>query len=297
MPVQIIPHTQTRSLVAASVAPFRPTAADFPPLEQTEDIPSRHTSTPTIESNPTWVSIAMKGLYITKANTFLSFLKLAPEIRDILWDIAMQDARSTNEIDLRDFTRRAQNVNRPTFLPTICRVSKSTSAETMGVFLRGSTFTISSFADNEFFVKFLNNINAFDAVRRLHFRFFDCFPTSFADNADLELAVRCPGLVSVKLGMHTSKLVMWVLEGEYEDGLTRFPRRVQEMWEHYKLDRLLDCDKLQEVVIERKGRSNDEAVQAACALGECIKQRYMETRKRELLVEYSVERRVYYSRH
>jgi hypothetical protein len=49
--------------------------------------------------------------------------------------------------------------------------------ETIGVYIRGSTFMTASIHDNRFLDAFLQTIDkGYEAIRSIHFAFFDCFP-------------------------------------------------------------------------------------------------------------------------
>jgi hypothetical protein len=53
-------------------------------------------------------------------------------------------------VEIREFLGPGvkNNVERPNFLPPMCRISKSTMLETIGVCVRNSKFMISSINDN-----------------------------------------------------------------------------------------------------------------------------------------------------
>jgi hypothetical protein len=149
-------------------------------------------------------------------------------------------------------------------------------SETTGVFVRHSEIMVASFNDNRLLDGFLQTMSkGYEAIRTVHFAFFDCFPKGFDKNADLELAVRCTGLRTIKVRFHSSQLITWVLEGDYDDGPTAYARSVDEMWAHYKFARLMECMNLQTVIIERKSRTMDAALQVSELLGVHIQQEYM----------------------
>jgi hypothetical protein len=84
------------------------------------------------------------------------------------------------------------------------------------------------------------------------------------------------------------KLTIWVLEGDYDDGLTRYPRPSSAMWTHYKLSRLLDCANLQKVIIERRGCHNYAGQEASVNLGNRIKADYEVKHGHETELAYTV---------
>jgi hypothetical protein len=81
-------------------------------------------------------------------------------------------------------------------------VSKATSDETMGVFMRNSTFKVCSTSDNNNFLRKLIDEVRDGAlhVRELVFDDFDLSPDVLYDlpvNSDLELAVHCKALHTI----------------------------------------------------------------------------------------------------
>ena len=249
----------------------------------------------------------LPALDITKSSaSFHRFMDLPLELREVIWEYAMRGtpylvARGqylwasdkyaqylVSPVEIREFLKRQSNVARPSFLPSICRLSKSTMGETIRVYIRGSTFMVASIHDNRFLDAFVQTVDkGYEAIRSIHFAFFDCFPGTFPQNADLELAVRCSGLHTVKLSFHVQKLTIWVLEGDYDDGLTRYPRPVNEIWTHYKFSRLLDCANLQKLIIERKGGHNYAGHEASEKLGDHIKAEYKVKHGREIELAYT----------
>jgi hypothetical protein len=240
--------------------------------------------------------------------TFDHFMDLPVEIREMIWEIAMRGSvhlvkRANSKyarclvdpVEIREFTRQGakNNIERPNFLPPMCRLSKSTMLETIGVYVRNSTFMIASIHDNCLLDGFLQTVSrGFETIRSIHFAFFDCFPNGYPQNADLELAIKCTGLHTIKITFHLSRLQIWVLEGDYEDGLTGVPRPVDEVWAHYKMPRLLDCKNLQNIDIERKGRYVSHSVLASEQLGGRIKEEYSRKHGRDLQLIYSWARRI-----
>lgn len=234
------------------------------------------------------------------AASFDRFMNLPVELREVIWELTLWGSTQINRatkkcarylvspVEIRDFLKKPNNNARPTFLPSMCRISKSTMSETIGVYIRGSQFSIASIHDNRFLDGFLQTVSkGYDNIRTIHFAFFDCFPPNYPQNADLELAVRCSGLHTIKLTFHVERLRIWVLDGEYDDGLTGYPRPLNEMWTHYKFVRLTECNNLQKVVLERKGRSVDAAVGASRTLGNHIKEEYKAKHNREIAIGYT----------
>jgi hypothetical protein len=129
-------------------------------------------------------------------------------------------------------------------------------------------------------------------MRSFHFVFFDCFPTGYPENANLELAVRCTALHTIKITFRVSRLQIWVLEGDYEDGPMGYPQPVDQIWVHCKLSCLLNCNNLQKIDIERKGRYVDHSVLALEGLEDHIKTKYSKKHGRDLQLTYSWAQRM-----
>tara|TARA_R110002003_G_scaffold562_7_gene20456 strand:- start:7952 stop:8644 length:693 start_codon:yes stop_codon:yes gene_type:complete len=227
-------------------------------------------------------------------------MEIPTEVRECIWHYAMQGERHpvnkqkgkwaqylVDPVEIREFLKMPNNVERPNFLPPVCRISRSTMAETIGVYVRGSTFMVASINDNRLLDGFLRTVaKGYEAIRSIHFAFFDCFRANFPQNADLELAFRCKGLHTIRITFHIERLRIFVLEGDYEDGLTGYPRPVDDMWAHYRFARLMDCKNLQEVVIELKGRYVGISIDASENLGNRIKQEYKHANNRDLNIVY-----------
>jgi hypothetical protein len=223
--------------------------------------------------------------------SFNRFLELPIELREVIWELGTHGTVHRNgsylitPVEVRDYVKAPNKVERPYFLPPMCRVSKSTMSETTGVFVRNSEFMIASYNDNLLLDSYLKTVpKGYEAIRLIHFAFFDCFPEGFPQNADLELAVRCTGLRTIKIRFHSTRLIVWVLLGDYDDGLTCRPRRIDEMWAHYKFARLLECVNLQNLIIERKGCNLDAALEASENLGIRIQEEYLRKNQRTLNV-------------
>jgi hypothetical protein len=187
--------------------------------------------------------------------SFERFMELPTELREFIWDLGLRGVvhvanRLGNKfaeylitpVEIREFLKATNNIERPNFLPPLCRVSKSTQVETIGVYLRGSTFMVASFPDNRLLVDFLRIVpKGYETIRSIHFAFFDCFPGTmkFAQNADLELAVRCTGLHTVKLTFHMSRLTYSLKPNAYDEWQD-YPRSIDEIWSFYKIRRPLE---------------------------------------------------------
>lgn len=222
---------------------------------------------------------------------FKQFLNLPYEIRQYIWVFAMRGEEYSygsfhlqDRLEVRNFVRKnifGTSPRDPSFLPKVCRVSNFTRQETIEVFLQRTLFHICAIEQNRFMHSFLNHApNGFGAVRRLQFAFFDCFPSGFDMNADLELAVRCPGLQELQISFHDKKLFRW--SGPDDDAVA-LPRLAQEMWNYYKMDRMLEfgvCFK--KVTILRKGYGSDYADRAALELARFVTHKFQEVKGRRV---------------
>lgn len=90
------------------------------------------------------------------------------------------------------------------------------------------------------------------------------------------MCVSCSGLQTVSLNSHVDTLTYFVLLGDYDDGLTRWPREAADLFSNYKLQRLLDCHMLQEINIEQVGYHSEKAEDAAEALGKLLEKKFRE---------------------
>ncbi|KAF3044579.1 hypothetical protein E8E11_008171 [Didymella keratinophila] len=136
-------------------------------------------------------------------------------------------------------------------------------------------FQVCAIEQNQFMHSFLSLApKGFEYMRRLQFAFFDCFPTGLALNADLELAVRCPGLQELQLSFHDNKLfILHSVDCSYVSAA----RPAQEIWEYYKMDRLLDFGvHFKKVTILRKGYGNQFADRAALELARFVMLKFQE---------------------
>ncbi|KAI4667439.1 uncharacterized protein J4E79_002126 [Alternaria viburni] len=207
---------------------------------------------------------------------FHGFLELPTELRLEIWKLALDV--DTNVMEVRKAVRRGNNPARPVFLPKFCYTSRRTFDETVATVIENSQMMICSYADNQFARAFLTvGPSRFDLVRHLDFRFFSRFNEEFGVNADLELAFECKGLRTIKLNFHCSDLIRLEIEDGYdyyEDDFTRYPAEGEELFNKYKLARILDCDALNAVIIEHSGCYCRMAVEAAEGLGKIIEQKF-----------------------
>ncbi|KAI4914791.1 hypothetical protein J4E90_004824 [Alternaria incomplexa] len=207
---------------------------------------------------------------------FHRFLELPTELRLEIWKLTLDV--DTNVMEVRKAVRRGNNPARPGFLPQFCYTSRRTFDETVATVIGNSQMMICSYADNQFARAFLAaEPSRFDLVRHLDFRFFSRFKEEFGVNADLELAFECKGLRTIKLNFHCSDLIRLEIEDGYdyyEDDFTRYPAEGEELFNKYKLARILDCDALNAVIIEHSGCYCRMAVEAAEGLGRIIEQKF-----------------------
>ena len=222
---------------------------------------------------------------------FHLFMDLPPKIRDKVYDYVMKGElygpgvyklKPHNTVHARVYedpvelravlrNRTSNDILEPTFLPAVCRLSRETRFEATNRFIANSTFFVCSIYDNQYLQTWLNRVkDGFKSVRSLHFDFFDCFPTGSPDNADLELAARCPGLTDIKIAFHTKELEVY---RDTPDGYGQLiPRSTETMWSYYKLDRLKNCHSLKWVLIKRKGHHSLTAMTATQNLAAMIEQ-------------------------
>jgi hypothetical protein len=234
---------------------------------------------------------------------FDHFMDLPIELREIIWEIVMRDNTHMVSSWIGKFTeyllRPVQfigghlvipdlyNAECTKVMPPMCRISNSTRCETVGVYLRGSVVMIASIRHNQHFESFLQTVRkGYEAIRSIHFTHFAFCPTGYLQNVDLELAVRCTTLHTIKLTFDMYTLEFWNLGGN-NDELTCSPRRVEEMWTHYKFDRLLDCHNLRNLEIEHKEYSNEIAWVATESLGARIVAEFSARHQRDLQLTYS----------
>jgi hypothetical protein len=209
-------------------------------------------------------------------------MQLAREIRFVIWDLAIRDEPYeqpngfgmryfVDTIALREYVKVNDDPLSPKFLPAICSVSEITKEEIIAVFVEGSKFMVASINDNTFLQTFLKAApGRLELCRDLSFDFFSRFPSRYEKNADLELAVLCSGLRTIKLTFHFEPLTYFVMSNEDNMTLSRRARSPDQLSEHFKLQRLLDCRSLKSITIEQNSEVV-EAVRAANDLGELIR--------------------------
>lgn len=235
---------------------------------------------------------------------FRHFMDLPSEIRDRIYDFAMAGERYGSGMDkigrygiparvfedpveLREFYRYRPYSGTivACFLPAVCRVSRAMQRETINRFISNSTFFVCSYPENRIIQSWLEIVpNGLASVRSLHFQFFGRFPGVTPQNADLELAAHCPGLIEIKMALHTNDLrISGPPDG---NGVVPYlPRPVEAIWSFYMLDRLLSCTSLERVQILRKGYSCSAAATAALNLAGMIEQQFLERSGRTVVVQ------------
>ncbi|CBY02086.1 hypothetical protein IAQ61_006673 [Plenodomus lingam] len=299
MPVYIIPRQQDpRSRHAAPMAPmpYRRNLADFPALPYAEPyLDTFDIWTPS--EPPTWKSgnwidgepLSSQALVpqqeekkvFTPTPTFHSFLLLPPELRLLIWAHTLDSPR---RIYVQGCSPQAPNQFAYTFLPAAAFASKRTMEEAVTVLLENNAFAVNRISANEELRAFLSESpGRFALLRHLYFGFFDCFPQGLAVNRDVELAVACPGLRTLTVVFHVKHLTDLVIE----DGVAaRKARGAEELWERYLLQPLVECGRLERIVVELLGYYNEEAVEAVKGLREKLVKAFSEKGGRVVEVEY-----------
>ncbi|KAF2822980.1 hypothetical protein CC86DRAFT_248850, partial [Ophiobolus disseminans] len=213
---------------------------------------------------------------------FHRFMELPEETRLIIWDLAIHDQPYTSPagsserylcttIKLREYVSAKDDPIRPRFLPPICLTSEKTTEKTIAVLIEGSTFMVASIHDKNFLQAFLKAApGRLSLCRQLNFDYFGRFPKGYEKNADLGLAAQCSGLHTIKLTFHYASLTYKVASGDYEDGLTSVPCSAEDLFERFRLARLLDCQELKVIIIEHTDYYIEAAIQAAESLGQMI---------------------------
>jgi hypothetical protein len=195
--------------------------------------------------------------------------------------------------DIRDYIKIADDPFSPTFLPAICNLSKETREKTVAVLIEGSKFMVASFHDNTFLQAFLKPEGVtcrLELCRELSYDFFSRFPTGYEKNADLELAAACTGLKTIKLTFNQKPPTHYVLEGDYDEGLSRYPRSADEAYERVKLQRLLNCKCLKTIITEHTTCYVLAAVKAAENLGDLLRLKFSEIEpSQDIAVRYSCQ--------
>ncbi|KAF2640176.1 hypothetical protein P280DRAFT_518596 [Massarina eburnea CBS 473.64] len=203
----------------------------------------------------------------------LSKLELLPqEIRELCWEWAMlgdgtcprRSCHYPDEVEGFKYAvafrgMREGPAKAPNFLPAYIFVNKQIRAEMLPVFLRNATFMISSIGGNNYFQKFIDNVNGRAHVRKLRFDYFDCFPLNIPVNRDLQLSASCSGLTQIQMTMHNCHL---------ED------MSVEDLVDRYRLVHLLECRSMKKIVWRRIGGYIPEAESLLHALGQWLEQQF-----------------------
>ncbi|KAF3037465.1 hypothetical protein E8E12_002623 [Didymella heteroderae] len=235
--------------------------------------------------------ILLKGYSDAVYCRFKPFLGLSYELRQKIWDFAMRAEKHSyssfhlqDRLEVRNYIGKytiGTSPRNPSFLTKACQVSKFTRQETLEVFIQGSMFQVCAIEQNRFMHSFLSiTPKGFASMRRLQFAFFDCFPTGFDLNADLELAVCCPGLPELQISFHDKKPVNWRVVNDDFIGVSR-PEK--EMWDYYKMHRLLGSGvRFRTVSILRKAYGNQLADRASLKLARFVTLKFQEEKGRHV---------------
>lgn len=193
-------------------------------------------------------------------------------MRLIIWGHALQLGR----IRVRDAVEDKSPVTTPSFLPEICYKIEETQQETIAVVIEGSQFIVTRLQDHKYLQAFLNAApGRFELIRQLSFPYFSRFrPEKYSKNQDLELAVKCTGLHTIKSTFHPDPITYFVLHGDYEDGLTRTACAATVLFDKFRLERLLDCKMLKKIIIEHVDFYSVAAEEAAEGLGQLLQQKF-----------------------
>jgi hypothetical protein len=159
-----------------------------------------------------------------------------------------------SRVHIRYCVRIGCNTSHPHFMHSLVDVSERTRNAIIAVQMRNSRFMISSIRDNMFFRRFIASVqDGPKHVRELHFDNFDFFPdhdpttgARIPRNSDLDLAVDCTGLHTMRITMGRRFLGTTDTNGNYTE------KTVQELVDKYRFDRLLDCGKLRKIILDGK---------------------------------------------
>jgi hypothetical protein len=147
--------------------------------------------------------------------------------------------------------------------------------EAMAAFIEGSTFMVASIQDNMFLQVFLKAVpDRLKLCRQLNFDYFSRFPGHFEKNADLELAAQCTGLHTIKLMLHYDPLTYMNNTDDEDGGVGYQPCAAQDLFEQFRLQRLLDCNKLRTIIMEHTVYHVPAAFVAAKNLGDLLTQKF-----------------------
>ncbi|KAG9186082.1 hypothetical protein G6011_02638 [Alternaria panax] len=250
-------------------APFKLEAAEFPTFS-VRVVSSGPSIAIAAKPAQSWSDIIQHGLIPQSA--FSRFLDLPKELSLPIWTLALS---SIGQVAVRDAVKRGDDPTRPRFLPALCFTSKKTFEETVVSFINASKFLVCSYDDNLFLHAFLKAVDGrFEQVRQLDLEFFSRYKGDTTENADLELAVKCTGLRTIKLGFHKEELTFYLLEDEYEMQCSTQPCAATDLFSKYKLERLLDCGMLVTIIIEHSGYFSEAAEEAAAELGRMLEQKF-----------------------
>jgi hypothetical protein len=216
------------------------------------------------------------------------FLDLLNELRLAIWEFALEDMFQVLEV--REAVNRGDDPARPMFLPSLCYTSKKTFEETMAVMIENMEIQVCSIMDNDFIRAFLAaGPDRFRLVRQLNFDYFSRFPAEkFEKNADLELAVDCKGLRTIKLGFHQTQLTYSLMVDQWQMRFKITPHPADKLFSKYRLERLLECDKLSTIIIEHFGTFMEAAEEAAENLGKLLEQKFASKGQKQVVeVQYT----------
>jgi hypothetical protein len=271
MPVIIVsrPEEQQPTRRRDSSASFELKSIDFPPVS-TRIVSSRYHSA--AEPAQSWSDVTRHGL--KPRPSFARFIDLPKEIRFLIWALAFP---FIGQVAVRDAVKRGDDPKKPRFLPVLCFTSKKTFEETVANFIIASKILVCSYNDNLFLRAFLEAENGrFEQVRQLDFEFFSRYKRDTTENADLELAVQCTGLRIIKLGFHKEELTYYRLDDDSDMWLqcSTQPNKAADLFSKYKLERLLDCDMLETIIIEHSGYFSLTAEAVAAELGAMLREKF-----------------------
>lgn len=155
--------------------------------------------------------------------------------------------------------------------------------------MKAARFNLCSIDDNKYFKEFLSAApRRYALVRHLSFKYFSRCPRDVAVNQDVELAIDCTGLHTVKLNLHRDEITAGALDHS-------FPDVIESLWDRFKLHRLLDCRKLKKVILGGQGPNTSEAQEARLNLGKYIKAKFAtKVTAHEIKVEHEVVAFRYY---
>lgn len=185
---------------------------------------------------------------------------------------------------VRQGARAGGNPSKPSFLPTICSVSK-TFEETVARFLENSEFRISLVGDQRFLTAFLAySPGRFELMRKLHLDCFFNFLGASTRESSLELANLCTGLRTITLGFGMYGLcdVVDVTETTYRIK----PHSAAHLFPKCEFQHLLGCDMLRSIIIiwvTYRIDSFKTAGLAAKALGRKLEQEFAAKKPKQVV--------------